>query len=308
MGADQERNMAKLTRNDLVQDLRNLGVGQGDLINVKASLRSIGNIQGGVDTLIEAILEAVGPSGTIVTDSFVDVHSPFSRAFWKNIVDQGAPSYAGALANAMLMRSDVHRSRHPVQKFALIGAMAETLATGHTPDSYAYDVLRIMAERGGKNLKIGADEKVPGVGTTHVAIGLAGLRQKRPLAGVRYKDAHGKVRSFYRNWSGGCMKAFYNLNSSYDRAPGAILGKGKVGEAPAKLTSMGTTLRLEQELIRTNAGRFLRCGNLACLDCRFSWEGVSDPLAPFLWTSVAHGRFKEAAKALLYRVVYRYPF
>lgn len=300
--------MAELTRIDLVRDLRNLGVTEGDLLNVKASLRSIGNIQGGVDTLIEAILEAVGPSGTIVTDSFVDVHSPFSRAFWKNVIDQDAPSYAGALANAMLRRRDVHRSRHPVQKFALIGRMAETLAKGHTPDSYAYDVLRIMAEKGGKNLKIGPDEKVPGVGTTHVAIGLAGLRQKRPLAGVRYKDAEGKVRSFYRNWSGGCMKAFYNLNSAYDRASGAVLAKGKVGEAPAKLTSMGVTLRLEQELIRTNVGGFLRCGNPACLDCRFSWEGLSDPLAPFLWDAVRRGRFKAAAKALLYRVVYRYPF
>lgn len=300
--------MAEMTRNDLVQDLRSLGVEQGDLLNVKASLRSIGSIQGGVDTLIEAILEAVGPSGTIVTDSFVDVHSPFSRAFWKNVVDQGTPSYAGALANAMLKRSDVHRSRHPVQKFALIGAMAEGLAAGHTPESYAYDVLRIMAERGGKNLKIGPDEKVPGVGTTHVAIGLAGLRQKRPLAGVRYKDAQGKVSSFYRNWSGGCMKAFYNLNSSYDGAQGAVLAKGKVGEAPAKLTSMGVTLRLEQELIRANAGRFLRCGNPACLDCKFSWEGLSDPLGPFLWGAVLRGRFKDAAKALLYRIVYRYPF
>ena len=281
--------MAALSKEDLVRDLKALGVSTGDLLCVKVSLRSIGSIDGGADALIDALLETIGPSGTLVTDSFVNVYSPLSRAFWAITVDKNTPSYAGALANTMLKRPNVQRSRHPVQKFALIGSLAERLAIGHTADSYAYDILRIMAEKGAKNLKIGADEKVPGVNTTHVAIGLAKLRQKRALVGVRYIDESGKRKIFYLNWSGGCMKAFYNLNRFYDGIPGAVLGKGHIGSAPAKLTSMSVTLKAELELTRTDTESFLTCSDPGCIDCRFSWENYQKPLLPFIFSELRKG-------------------
>lgn len=104
------------------------------------------------------------------------------------------------------------------------------------------------------------------------------------------------------------MKAFYNLNPHYDAAPGAILAVGKVGWAPAKLTSMGETLKLEQTLIRRSVKEFLRCGNPKCVDCGFSWEGLDDSLFPFLFCAIRDGRFKSALKAILYKFWYRYPF
>lgn len=300
--------MEKLNKENLIRDLKNVGVGAGDLLNVKASIRSIGEIEGGVDTLIDAMLETVGSAGTIVTDSFVTVHSPFGRSFWRCIVDHNTSSYAGALANAMLKRLNVHRSLHPVQKFALIGAHAESLARGHTANSYAYDILRIMAEIGGKNLKIGTDEKVPGVGTTHVAIGLEKIRQKRPLVGIRYVDQTGKRKPFYLNWSGGCMQAFYNLNKLYDSTPGAVLAKGKIGNASAKLTSMGVTLKAELDMIQRDPKSFLRCGNPDCIDCCFSWENHQDPLVPFVIGAFSRGEFKRAIRAIRTKLIYPYAF
>lgn len=300
--------MSGMTQEDLVRDLKAMGLQEGDLVNVKASLRAIGKIEGGVDTLINALLAVVGSRGTIVTDSFVDVFSPLRAKFWTNVVDENTKSYAGGLANAMLKRPEVRRSQHPVQKFAIIGHLASDLAEGHTADSYAYDVLRIMAEKGGKNLKIGPDEKVPGVGTTHVAIGLEKLRQKRSWVGVRYKDKSGEVRSFYRNWSGGCMKAFFNLNPLYDQRPGAVISKGRIGDAPAKLTSMSSTLTLERELIRRDVRSFLRCGDPNCVECKFSWEFCQDSLPRFVLDSLGRGDFKKTAKAIVYRLFYRYPF
>lgn len=300
--------MQTLSKKDLINDLRALGVCAGDLLCVKASLRSIGNIEGGADTLVDALLETIGPSGTLVTDSFVNVYRPFSCKFYTKIVDANTPSYAGALCNAMLKRPNVHRSLHPVQKFAVIGSLAKKLANGHTADSYAYDVLLIMARIGAKNLKIGPDEKVPGVNTTHVAIGLAKLRQKRGLSGVRYIDKAGKRKSFYRNWSGGCMKAFYNLNDVYDRIPGAVLAKGNIGRAPAKVTSMGVTLQAELELIRADAKSFVTCGDPDCIECCFSWENYEMPLLPFIFNEFRKGQVKNVLRALRIRLIYRYPF
>ena len=52
----------------LVADLRRLGVVEGDLLMVHASLRAIGPVLGGADGVIDALEVAVGPSGTSVHD------------------------------------------------------------------------------------------------------------------------------------------------------------------------------------------------------------------------------------------------
>jgi aminoglycoside N3'-acetyltransferase len=295
-----------LTKNDLIYDLEKLGLVRGDVLNVKVSLRSIGEIDGGVNTLIDALLDIVGPEGTLVTDSFVSVRSPFTLSFWRNVVDQDTPSYAGGLANAILNYPGVARSNHPVQKFALLGAQAQKLAAAHNAGSYAYEILNEMARTGGKNLKIGDDKKVPGVGTTHVAIGLEKIRQKRPFAGVRYKDKSGNIKSFYLDWAGACVEALFNLNQLYDCHPDAIIGRGKVGKADAKLTSMGTTLQIELEALRDNPAKFLRCGNASCVSCKLSWEHHNDKFWGVIKSSLSQFEFRDLLRALRIKFFFRF--
>ena len=300
--------MEKISKEDIICDLNRLGICVGDIINVKASIRSIGEIDGGADTLIDALIDVVGSSGTIITDSFVSVYSPLTRAFWKNTTDNNTKSYAGALANAMLARNNVRRSNHPVQKFALIGALADQLADQHTSESYAYDILRIISELGGKNLKIGSDEKVVGVGTTHVAIGLAKIKQKIPYIGVQFVNKEGNKKMFFINWSGGCMDAFNNLNMIYSNTPGAIIAVGKIGNAAAKLTMMSITLKTELNLIKKDEKAFLTCKNKECLICRFSWEKHQESLLPYVQEQLLKRGFKNIMKAILIKYLYRYPF
>ena len=300
-----------ITKLNLIRDLEDIGVRSGDTLNVKASLRSIGEIQGGANTLIEALMEVVGEKGTIVTESFIRVASPLGFKFWKTVVDTHTSSYAGGLANAMLTYPGAILSAHPVQRFAVLGFRAKELAEAHTKDSYAYEILHIMAKTGGKNLKIGDDKKVPGVGTTHVAIGIRNIRQKRPLAGVRFKDSTGNNRKFSLNWAGGCLAALYNLNPLYDRTPGAILGRAEIGSAPAKLSSMRVTLDAELESLKDDPASFLRCGNPDCITCKFSWEKYQDSFADFLFNFFLKEPFrlskmKRLAKALQIKFLFRY--
>lgn len=257
----------------LVKDLKALGVRQGDLLNVKVSMSSIGYVVGGAKTLIDALLEVVGSKGTIVTDSFVNVYPlPLNKRDAQKVSDRFTHSYAGALANTMLYHPNAYRSAHPVQRFVAIGAHAKELMANHTPESYAYDVLRVMAQSmEGRNLKLGTDEKVVGVGTTHVAIGLLKLHQNQPRAGVNYYDYKtGQVRLFERNWSGACPKGFINFIPLY-RKVGAVLSEGKVGNADSKITDMRKTLEIELETLSKNPSFFF-CDDPACVGCRVTWD------------------------------------
>lgn len=255
----------------LVNDFKNLGVRRGDLLNIKISLKSIGFVTGGANKVIEALLKAVGPEGTIVVDTFVKVYPlPLSKKNAEKISDRFTPSYAGAVANAMIKHPKAVCSIHPVQRFTAIGALAEELMSKHNPESYAFDVLRVMAEMGGRNLKIGTDMKVVGVGTTHVAIGLLKFHQKRPRAGVNYRNEKGEIVTFERNWSGGCAVGFNNFIQLY-QAAGAILSEGKVGHAESKITDMKKTLEVELEKL-SKYPTFFFCDDPACASCRLSWD------------------------------------
>lgn len=274
------------------------------MINVKMSLKSIGNVDGGAKTVLDAILEVIGEEGTIVTDSFVPVHRlPLITHRSRVVVDDNTPSYAGALANVMLQHPDIVRSKHPIQKFAAIGKWAKDLMLNHTPDSYAYDVLRRMSFMGGKNLKIGTDEKVVGVGTTHVAIGTLGFEQKRPVVGVFYKDSDGNVKLFKRNWSGICSEGLIKFIPYY-REAGAILSEGQVGNAEAKITDMGKTLDIEIKILEKDP-TFFFCDDPCCDGCRLTWEFSEKRYGKFLLDSLKKRKYKRIMRVFFLEPIFQ---
>ena len=55
-----------LSASDLSDDLRLLGVHDGDTLRVHASLRAIGPVEGGAEGVIEALESAVGHDGTLL--------------------------------------------------------------------------------------------------------------------------------------------------------------------------------------------------------------------------------------------------
>jgi aminoglycoside 3-N-acetyltransferase len=287
-------------KQDLLEDLKNLGVTEGDLLNVKCSLKSIGMVDGGAATLVEALLEAVGKEGTIVTDSFISVFT--ERESVKNpLSDESSPSYAGALANAMLKHPEVCRSRHPVQKFAAIGLKARELTEAHNETSYAYNILKIMSENGGKNLKIGDDRKVVGVGTTHVAMGIIGFRQLRPVVGRHYIDRDGAKKFFPIDWAGLCADGLINFIPKYEEN-GNIISKGRVGNAEAKITYMEGTLKTELDLLNKDPFFFM-CDKKDCVGCNLTWEIKKGSKVLFFIKMLLRGRFKQAIRVLGFFVI-----
>jgi len=283
------------SKEDLLRDLKCLGVSKGDLLNVKCSLRSIGKVDGGAETLVDALVEVVGKEGTIVTDSFISVFNP-KLSKKKPLSENESPSYAGALANAMLKHPNVYRSKHPVQKFAAIGTMAKELTENHDERSYAYNILKVMTDRDGKNLKIGTDEKVVGVGTTHVAVGIMGFKQNRPVMGRHFIDSQGRKKFFPIDWAGLCADGLINFIPHYEKN-GNIISKGKVGNSVAKITSMKGTLKTELDILEKEPDFFM-CKDPNCVGCRLTWEMNKGSKIIFLLKSIFKGKFKKAYRTV----------
>lgn len=63
-----------ITKEQLKQDLLRLGVQKGDVLYIKASYKSIGKVDGGPLTVIDAICETVGNEGTVIFSAFLKGH------------------------------------------------------------------------------------------------------------------------------------------------------------------------------------------------------------------------------------------
>ncbi len=131
----------------LVADLRRLGVETGMTVLVHASLSRVGWIIGGIQTMIEALLETLGPPGTLMMPTHSSEWSEPSR--WRNppvppesfdAVRAAMPAWdaarsatwsMGALAEAFRRWPGVARSRHPQTSFAAVGPATGALLDHH---------------------------------------------------------------------------------------------------------------------------------------------------------------------------------
>ena len=60
-----------LTQKDIVDDLKRLGLEPGAAVEVHSSLSSIGFVEGGAQTVINALMEVVGETGAIVMSAYL---------------------------------------------------------------------------------------------------------------------------------------------------------------------------------------------------------------------------------------------
>src|SRR5450759_4325859 len=120
----------KLTRADIVNGLRDVGLQLGDRVLVHSSLAALGDVDGGADTVIDALIEAVGTDGLVVVPTFA-CQPPFDR--------KTSATPLGAVADRLWRRPNAFRSLHPTHSVAAIGHGAEELVRDHekAPTAYA---------------------------------------------------------------------------------------------------------------------------------------------------------------------------
>ncbi|WP_434386170.1 aminoglycoside N(3)-acetyltransferase [Melittangium boletus] len=161
------------TPSRLVEELRQLGVGPGDLVMVHASLRRLGPVEGGVSGVLDALDAAVGPDGTLMMTLGADDAEPFDAAHTPAQAD------VGYLAEAFRRRPGTRVSDHPEGRFGARGRRAEeVLADPPWNDYYGPGSPLDHAVRlGVRVLRLGADLNT--VTLLHLAEYLVELPSKR---------------------------------------------------------------------------------------------------------------------------------
>jgi aminoglycoside 3-N-acetyltransferase len=138
------------TRETLLHDLRQLGVAPGMTIIMHSSLRSLGWVCGGPVAVVQALLDAITPAGTIVVPTHTGGYSdpanwhnpPVPPEWWPTIYEtmpafdpRVTPTeYMGRIAEVFRHWPGVLRSSHPTVSFAAWGKYAEHIIKEHTLD------------------------------------------------------------------------------------------------------------------------------------------------------------------------------
>jgi aminoglycoside 3-N-acetyltransferase len=119
-----------VTRADIAEGFRALGLNTGDAVLVHSSLKSFGRVDGGADTVIDGVLDALGPDGTLIAPTLTG-HENFSPANPPHIDLRTQPCWTGLIPETVRLRPKAVRSTHPTHSCAALGGLADELTRGH---------------------------------------------------------------------------------------------------------------------------------------------------------------------------------
>ena len=223
------------TAEDLKKDLQNLQIFPNDTLLIHSSMKSIGEVAGGADTVLDMLMDYFKETGLLAfpTLSYRDVNAEQPRFDVKN-----TPACTGILPELFRNKPGVIRSLHPTHSLAAFGRDAAEFVAMHetfdSPGAVGSPWWRLL-QRKGKILFIGTgiscntflhgcDEwlKLPGLLT----------ESRQPLEVV---DHNGKLIPCpqHRHCGGGRNGYYGSLEKLFDEA-GAIT-RGKFGNADCHL-------------------------------------------------------------------------
>ncbi len=107
---------------------RNWNSAKGDAVILHSSFKSLGTVDGGPNTVIDALLDAVGSHGHLLVPTFT-----YSLPMWhvEPFDPKTSKARVGVIPEVLRQRPDAHRSFHPTHSVAVIGPHAEDIIRNH---------------------------------------------------------------------------------------------------------------------------------------------------------------------------------
>ena len=133
--ADELRASRRLiTKAELRSGLEGLGIVAGDVVMLHSSLKSIGYVDGGPRTVLAALIEAVGPTGTLVVPTYwLPGGTILATCKLDDYVfdPRKHGSHLGRLPSEFLGIPGIERSIHPTHSVSAIGRDAHHIVESH---------------------------------------------------------------------------------------------------------------------------------------------------------------------------------
>ncbi len=253
----------QLSRETAVAQLRDLGVEAGSVLLVHTSFSQTGPLEGGPDTLIDALLEVIGPNGTLVMPSWTaDDDEIFDPTSYE--VDE----HLGVVADEFWQRPGVVRGTHPFAVAAL-GSLAEEVAGApfvlppHAPDS---GIARVH-DHDGWVLMLGVDHDADT--TIHLGELVAGVPYRVPHFITVLEDGAPKRIDYGENDH--CCQNFIWVGD-WLRSRG-MQREGLVGYGRAQLARARDVVATVVEELGDDPCRFLHPRG-TCESCDEAWSSV----------------------------------
>lgn len=250
-----------VSKDDIVYSLKLMDIKKGDILLVHSSLSSIGFVDGGADSVIDALLEAVGEEGTIVMSTLTGWFEPFDCST--------SPSAVGKISEKFRRRENAKRSLHPVHSVAAVGKHAEYITSGHelceTGCGMGTPYLKIM-ELGGKVMLLGVDmDRNTVMHSLEEEVNSVYLRTldiPAPTYFEGYRDRKFTLRKFPPG-----HRDFIGITPLL-REQDAII-EGKIGDAAVKVMEVKKLFEIGLDALEKDPMLFI-CHNENCNSCHWS--------------------------------------
>lgn len=292
--------------NQLVEDIKQLSIQEGDVVFIRLSMHAIGKVEGGADTVIDALLEVLGPNGTLVATAFPLRQKELLHTIRKKVVYKpGMKPSTGIIPVMMSRRPNAFFSSNPITPFVAIGGDAKAITAMHTPETEPYSLIEnIVKNYHAKCLRVGGNVLV---GTTHLSF-TAALKsidayQKRIGEGMYYYDDEGNLNWKSKDVSCFCYNSYREFYNLYLKEH-TVLTEGRLGEGHAVVTDMLRTYEIEKEKLIGNP-QLLQCNDEDCLTCRCSYSYSEVNILSYILKEVfskepeSKDRVKDAIELLL---------
>ncbi|MCB0100761.1 MAG: AAC(3) family N-acetyltransferase [Anaerolineales bacterium] len=121
-----------LTKKQLIDGFGQIGIKNGDTVIVHTSYKSLGGVEGGADSVIDAFIELAGKDGTVMFPAFN--FQSWTETHYFDVKE--TPSKMGAITEIARLRPNALRTPHPIYSFSVTGARAEEFSKADDVEAY----------------------------------------------------------------------------------------------------------------------------------------------------------------------------
>jgi len=247
-------------KDDILKALREAGVREGDKLAVHSQLSAFGLIDGGPQTVFEALREAVGETGTFMTPAFnhcfANIGGPNGLTLFRPFdPDDLASIWTGSLPRFMAKKPGVVRTSHITHSWCICGPLAEEIAKDikfNDPPMGPNNPLMKLMRAGGKVVHFG--NEVTSTTFLHCVedeLGMPGVEDT--LCVVRTGNTTMNV-AVPRNLPG-CRDFYHGTEETIKffkaaAAKGLDVRRVKLGNGAVKVMDLSELYRIAKEIAR----------------------------------------------------------